>query len=146
MKRLFLLFTLITLFVTPVLAIDTCLSGSYYNPETSGTGIDIQVRDDKVVLYRFATLGSAPAWWTGVASNDSDLVLVFPMYQTFQGTTANVGSLTLIPDEFDSTKFYMEWDYIMDLTNVGSTMRWCLIGDCSGAEDIQVLFQPVPCG
>jgi len=145
-----LLFTiLLSSFAVPALALDKCYSGSWYEPETSGEGIDLQISEGKVVLYRYAHLNGSPNYWTSSLNNSDSAVLNFTAYQTMRTATGievfDVGSITLTTNPPENSRMIMEWDYDIDLDKIGSGTPWCLSGGCSGSKELSHLFQPVTC-
>jgi len=149
MKRTLLLLILAGFFgiAGSAQALDTCDSGSYYDPATSGSGIDLQVSPDKVVLYRFSFLGDSSTWWTGVASN-TEGVIAFEMNQTVKSgnevKTYAVGDLTLTPA---GDGFIMDWFFDINAEGfkAGLTIPWCLTEGCSGTKELVNLFRPIGC-
>ena len=128
-------------------ALDKCYSGSYYDPTASGSGIDIQVSDERIVLFRFGYLGSYNIWWTSVAANDGNLI--FDLMQTIgsEGSNTNheVGTLTLTPWADNNTRLIMDWNITLDLTKEVSGIPWCLTSGCSGSKEMVALFRPTRC-
>ena len=150
MKLLFSLCALLLIFSAPVLAMDGCYSGAWYEPATSGEGIDIQVSTEKVVLYRYAYLNGVPNYWVTNTPNSNDLTLHFVAYQTLMNDGVidvfDVGSISLTPDPDDTKKMRMSWDYDIDLSKIGEgSIPWCLTSGCAGSKELVSLFRPTEC-
>ena len=143
------IFVLTMLFAAPALALDKCYSGSWYEPETSGEGIDLQISDEKVVLYRYAYLNGSPNYWTASVDNSDSAVLNFTAYQSMKVDSGievfDIGSITLTTNPPENSRMIMEWDYDIDLDKIGSGTLWCLSGGCSGSQELTHLFQPIEC-
>ena len=151
MKNLFMIVLASLLLSTSAFALDTCYTGSYYEPATDGEGIALQVSEDRVVLYRYAHFRAVPNYWVGVLDNDQPdgTVLTFRAYQTLnvEGDIASydVGTITLTPngDAFD-----LSWDYDIDISKIGDpdvSIPWCLNSDCSGSKELISLFRTASC-
>lgn len=142
-----LLITLITLFSANAFALDQCYSGAWYEPATSGEGIDLQVSDEKIVLYRYAYLNGKPNYWvTSLPNTDTD-TYQFRANQTLKSDGVidvyDVGTITLKTSE---GRLMMSWNYDINIQqSAAGGSIWCLSGECSGSKELIRLFQPVAC-
>lgn len=144
----FLILLLLAL-TAPAFALDRCYSGAWYEPASSGEGIDLQISDEKVVLYRYAHLNGAPNYWVTSTEQSDSAVLNFTAYQTMRTITGievfDVGSLQLTTNPQENSQLIMAWDYDIDLSKVNGATPWCLTGGCSGSKELTHLFQPIKC-
>jgi hypothetical protein len=138
------LFGTLLVFASTGWALDPCYSGSYYNPETVGTGIDIQVSEDIVAVYRYGYLGT-PNYWVGATENIGDFIEVDMSATRYleDGTITEfvVGDVTLAPTE---TGLHFTWHWSLDLRR-DTAIPWCLGEQCVGEEELIPLFNPTPC-
>jgi hypothetical protein len=127
------------------------MSGSYYNPSTSGEGFDLQISENTVVAYFFGYNGSENTWLIGSGANETvDGVTTIDAYQTenFEGEVlySKTGTMTIV-EESETDLFIswtMEYDYAR-LRQPGVTMPWCLTGMCFGDKEVTALFRPTLC-
>jgi len=148
MKKLILFFALMLAGIGSAYALDPCQSGAYYNPETNGTGIDLQVGQDRIVLFRYGYLNGSSDYWVGTAANDDSGEWIFSVSQTFGSngqSQGNVGGITLT--EMGDGTLGFEWGYSLDLKKMGAgvAIPWCIGGQCTGAEIVEPLFLPHDC-
>lgn len=148
MKKLFLTFALVLAGISSAWALDPCKSGAYYNPETNGTGIDIQVSDETIVVFRYGYLGGHADYWVGATANDDSGEYVLKVNQTFATEDGvgqyNVGSVILT--EIEDGNLLFEWNYQLDVGKPGDySIPWCLSSQCYGEEVVVPLFLPHDC-
>ena len=150
MKRISLMFAflVVALFASPVVAIDECFTGSWYDTSTEdGRGIDIQVLPNDRVAGYFYT------WFQNDSSIDRELFLIvandaaefpvtFAAYQSLFTSTYNVGTAKLELIDNDHMIFSHNWKH--DHHNTDNTMRWCF-SDCIAEYEYTRLTQPIPC-
>jgi hypothetical protein len=116
-------------------ALDTCLSGSWFNPERSGEGMDINITEDVVVAYWFGHLDGT-AWFVAVGPNDGAKVQL-DIYQTLEGGDEKIiedkiGEMQISHDEF----MLIDYQLHLDLRQLGAeniAIPWCLSQFCSGS-------------
>jgi len=72
MKILSLILVLLS---APVMALERCMSGSWYDSTDPGTGIDIQVLGSQTVGYYF-TYGSQGKTWYVMLGEGRDLTII----------------------------------------------------------------------
>lgn len=142
------LFSIILLaFSYNAFALDSCQSGSYVDPAYDGVGIDLQISDDLIVLFRYDYLGGSPNYWVGVAVNDDSGIYDFATSSTRQLSdgsidTRDVGTMTLVED---GSGFLFSWSYSLDLGVEGASIPWCLSSGCNGSQELLPLFLPSSC-
>ena len=145
MKRILLSLMLLVL-AGSAFALEPCKSGSYYNPVTDGTGIDLQVSEDVIVLYRYAYLAGHADYWVGAVENDNSGEWVFDMNQTF-ATNDGVGQAeagTTVITELENGNLLFSWNWSFD-HGLNKAIPWCLGAWCSGEEELIPLFLPHKC-
>ena len=150
MKRV--LFSLMLLFVaTSAYGLDKCMSGSYYNPETSGQGFDIQVSNETIVVYFYGYAGQSHYWFLANGVNQNSEEIYLTAYETAKDDDGNVwypkvGDMTIYTWE-DPAKLTFSWDFSLDLARLGDpnvTTPWCNFM-CQGDETVTALFRPINC-
>jgi hypothetical protein len=139
----FLAAIFLVLFSSQVLArsapIDACMSGSFYDPEASGEGINVEVTESYVLVYFYDMSGT---WMFLQGANDGRPL---EAYQNWYGNTYNVGSGYFIPAGYDNVEF--GFDLLLDVRDVTfeRPIPWCLRSDCARDFEYQRLTQPIPC-
>jgi hypothetical protein len=118
-------------------SIDACMSGSFYDPEAPGEGINVEVHDDFILVYFYDMSGE----WMFLQGDDNGL----DMYQPWADGVSKVGSGYFIPLDNDNVEF--GFDQMLDLRNVTfeRPIPWCLRSDCEFAKVLVRLTQPIPC-
>ncbi len=138
MKTLINLLFISVFFSTPLFALDSCLSGSWYNPDNPGSGIDVQVLENQTVAYYFA-YGSAGQAWYVMLGEDQNLRMISTSRQGNDVSEFDVGSARIEP--IDNNTISFSYDIIID----ASTRSWCLSWFCSDELIYKRLTTPIPC-
>lgn len=141
--KAFLLAALL-LISTPLMALDSCLSGSWYTPDRVGEGITLEIAENQVVGY-FYTYGSAErAWYVLAGDNDNNILTMYGTSKIsekpFAVFQSKVG--TAVVTEIDSDNINFSFDIVLDIDDANP---WCLSGFCKGAYKYTRLTQPIPC-
>ena len=136
--KLFML-TALLLLSTPLLALDKCMSGSWYDPGNSGEGITLQVLGDTTLGY-FYTFGSAGKAWYIMLGEDTSMTMIGTVKSGGVITEAEVGQayITVI----DNNNIIFEYDLSLD---VDDAFDWCLSGFCQGTYAYKRITSPIPC-
>jgi hypothetical protein len=126
---------------TPLLfadqSVDPCYTGSWYDPENPGSGVNVEVLETAVVVYFYRAEGT----WFVLQGDDDGL----EAYQPWGDGIENVGDGYFAPVDNDTAAF--GYDLLLDLERAapGLPIPWCLRSDCSGEFEYTRLTQPVPC-
>ena len=136
--KLFML-TALLLLSTPLLALDKCMSGSWYDPENSGEGITLQVLGDTTLGY-FYTFGSAGKAWYVMLGEDTSMTMIGTVKTGEVITEAEVGYAEITVIDNNNIIF----DYNLNL-DVDDGFDWCLSGFCSGNYAYKRITSPIPC-
>lgn len=118
-------------------AADSCLSGSFYDPEASGEGIVVEVLETQTVVYFYR---SDNAWIVlqGTQGN-------FTAYQSWNNGVAEVGAGDLVFLDEDTVAFSYSLLLDVDIITFEQPIPWCLRSDCWGDYTFVRLTQPNPC-
>lgn len=118
-------------------SIDACMSGSFYDPENPGQGINVEVLENAVVVYFYDADGN----WFIFQGDDNGL----DMYQPYGEGVSKVGSGYFIAVDDSSVDF--GFDMQLDLRDISAQrpIPWCLRSDCAQAFEYKRLTQPIPC-
>lgn len=133
MKKAVLAGLFFVLFALPAMAAQTCLSGSFYDPENPGEGINVEVLEDQTVVYFYR------------ADNDWFIMQDDTVYQNWAGDVTAVGSGSLAWVDNDNVTF--SYDLLLDIHMISfeRPIPWCLRSDCKAELDYVRLTQPNPC-
>jgi hypothetical protein len=150
MKRLCYVFAaLLALYAAPALALENCDSGSWYDPDRAGEGINLEVTDSTVVMYFYTYSEGSHAFYVGVGDNDDELVEL-TLYETVPG------SLLEFPKEelevgtafVEKEEGFLLWSYhlSLDADKVDNGhLPYCVGFHCDGEFVYERLTQPVAC-
>lgn len=124
---LFLLFFAITA------QANTCLSGSFYDPEAPGSGINVEVLEDQTVVYFYRE------------DNDWFIMQDNTVYQNWAGDVTEVGVGDLVWVDDDNVVF--SYNLLLDVHMISfeRPIPWCLRSDCKAEFEYVRLTQPNPC-
>lgn len=136
---------LFLMLATPVMAQDSCMTASWYdpNPETQlvNSGINLEVLDDVVVGYYYYP----GAWFTMLGDRTDTGIVNLTFYQTTSrfGTRA-VGDAELVIIDNDTLIFsyHQQYDWYR-MYSPETAIPWCI--GCSGSWEYTRLTQPVAC-
>lgn len=122
---------------TSVQALDNCVTGSWYDPENSGSGINVEVMDDVVVVYYY----TPGRWLSFLGANDLPYSVDLNLYQTTsEGTRyAGDGSIDIIDNDTMVFNYMQQYDFWRE----DATIPWCI--GCTGTFEYVRLTQPIPC-
>ena len=125
-------------------AMDSCMTGSWYDPNTDdGRGIDIQVLDRGVIAgYYYTWYGTERELFTLNGANDADFEVEFNGYQSLFEGSYWVGKAWIDVVDDDHIVFSHTWKH--DFHNTRNTMRWCKSG-CEATYEYTRLTSPIPC-
>lgn len=136
----FLLATFFLLLSAQVLALDACMTGSYYDPSAPGEGINVEANDDYVIVYFYDQDGS---WMFLQGETGDDLTA----YQNLGDYTYNVGKGYFEPIDPRGKRVLFGFDLLLDVRDVSweRPIPWCLRSDCERDFRYIRLTQPIPC-
>lgn len=134
MKKLLLAMLLL---LPGVAAADGCLSGSFYDPENSGWGINVDVLEDQTVVFVYKDDGD----WLVLQGNSPN----FGAYQKWADGVTEVGTGDFV--FLDNDTVFVSWDLVLDinLISFARPIPWCLHTGCEYDGELVRLTQPVPC-
>ena len=146
--RNFLLTAILLAFSFNAFALDSCRSGAWVDPAYEATGIDLQVGEDFIVLFRYDYLNGDANYWVGVAVNDDSGSYDFAVSSTRMlddGSIEDrdVGTFSL--DEAEDGSLLFSWSFSLDLGVRDASIPWCLGGDCRGSRVLAPLFLSSSC-
>ena len=120
-----------------VIEMDACMSGSFYDPEAPGEGINVEVLDSTIVVYFYGRDGD----WFIFQGDENGL----DMYQPHNGSVDKVGNGYFIPVDDNTVEF--GFDMQLDLRDITfeRPIPWCLRSDCAQAFVYKRLTAPIPC-
>lgn len=132
----------------PAFGLDKCFTGSWYEPATSGQGVNLEVTEDLVLGY-FYTYDADKQFYLFVGPNKEDEFggLELTAYETvgsspFPKEELMVGNVWI--NAFDSGKLSFSWNFELDADKwAGSGIPWCL--GCDGSLELVRLTNPLGC-
>lgn len=140
----------------PVFALDRCNDGSWYNPDTNGIGLNIDVSDEFVVAYFYTYVAGRKAYIVGTAENQPDEDGIY----TFKNMTSahrppggdvetldqmGAGSAYLADNGDGTLEFGWSISTWFEDGEPIDTIQWCLFDGCLGQLTVQPLYLPTPC-
>lgn len=116
---------------------DACFSGSWYDSENPGEGINVEVLEDAIIVYFYDQSGE----WTFFQGDENGL----DMYQPWANGVGKVGDGYLIVIDDNTIEF--GFNQRLDLRDVTfqRPIPWCLRSDCAREYVFERLTQPIPC-
>jgi hypothetical protein len=131
------------------LALDSCFTGSWFDPVRDGEGINIEVNDGLVVAYFYTYDRRQEKTWFTLLGDQvlviMDTFKVVDKYQDFKTQTVLVGSASIEPLTPNAVYFV----YQFDLEYKNGIKYECITTDnfsCKGTYLYRRLTQPIPCG
>lgn len=145
MRAFFL--AILLMFSTPLMAIDECFTGSWYDPITNdGRGIDIQVMDTMVVGYYYTWYDNRRQLFILQGANDlKDGVALEGLHSGIKNGKSSVrhaGTAEIMVSNNDTIIFTHVWKY--DWLRENSPIPWCFV-ECDKQYRYKRLTQPIPC-
>lgn len=146
----FLLTFLLAIFSLNAMALDKCMSGSWYDPQRDGEGINVEVDATNMTVAYFYTFdrNESKAWYTLLGDGYLAMFDTFKVddkYLEFRTETQLVGSAILEPLTPDAMYFI----YQFDLEYKDGKKYECVTTpdfSCNGRYLYRRLTQPIPCG
>ena len=138
-----LLITLLLLISSSAFALDSCYTGSWYDPARDGEGISIEVLGATTAGY-FYTFNSngKQQWFTLIGDS------VLTMYSTqlvsgnpFTSQTEAVGMAEITPLTNDT----LSYEFDQEFRYKNGVLKPCNGNTCEGSYTYIRLTQPVPC-
>jgi len=138
------LMTLLLLISTSAFAsgsLPSCYSGSWYDTDRNGEGIDLQVLEHTNLFYFYTFVGKDQMWFTGLGKDTN-----FTLYYTtkshenpFITSTDPIGTATIKFVDNDVMLF------TFDVPNKPPAGDWCLETSCSGKYVYERLTSLIKC-
>lgn len=116
-------------------SIDACMSGSFYDPENPGWGINVEVLESTIIAYMYWPDGS----WFLFQGDDNGM----DAYQPYGDGVDKVGEGFFIPLDDNTVEF--GYDIKLNLFKISRTrpIPWCI--GCANEFVLSRLTQPIPC-
>ncbi len=115
---------------------DACMTGSWYDPDRDGEGINIEALDEVVIVYFYRPLTTGNHWYTFIG-NRVDGPVPLDMYDTILAGTYKVGEAVI--EQLDENTLAFEY---LQLLNEGG-QPWCI--GCIGSFEYIRLTTPISC-
>jgi hypothetical protein len=138
-----LLITLLLLISTTACAIDSCYTGSWYDPARDGEGIVVEILGSTTVGYFNTFTSNGEQQWFTMSGTGGTLI----MYSTelvsstpFISQTEAVGTAEITPLTDDTLSYEFDQEFMY----VHGNLHPCN-GNCAGSYTYQRLTQPIPC-
>jgi len=128
--------TLLMLIATQAVALESCMTGSWYDKTNPGTGIDVQILGDKTVAYYY-TYGSQGKTWYIMLGEGEELTVIGTAPN---GSEADVGTARIF--RIDDDTIFFEYQLTLDQDD---DFGWCLSGFCEDKFVYSRLTKPIPC-
>ena len=138
----YLLTLILTLLAVPVMAFDACMTGSWYDPQRDGEGINIEVLDDTVIAYFYRPGASNQRWYLMIGDRPEGGDARLGVYQSVGVDEVYWIGDALISVTGDNTLDF-SYEFRYDMTRGGDDLPWCI--GCNGAFMYVRLTQPIPC-
>jgi len=123
----------------PLFALDKCMTGSWYDPDNSGSGVDIQVLGDFTTVKYYAYGSSRQAWYV-MNGEGGNLNMIATVYDAGVVTEHDVGSAHI--EQIDNNTITFDFDINIDVDN---GFNWCLSDFCQGNLTYTRITTPIPC-
>ena len=137
---------LLSLTINTAQALDNCMTGSWYDPERDGEGINIESDGDVTIAYFYTfNRSDKSVWYTMVGGTYLAMYDTFKVddeFKDFRTETKLVGTASLEPLGFNNIYFQYEFD----LEYKNGVKYYCVGEICKGSYLYRRLTQPIPCG
>jgi hypothetical protein len=124
-----------------VVTVDACITGSWFDPENNGEGINVEVLPNGTIVVYFYR--KADVSWVLLTGDYNGLVA----YQPFADRVDEIGDGYIKVIDEDTVEF--GWDFGLYLApsnwDEDTVIPWCLNGSCEGVVEYTRLTQPIPC-
>lgn len=121
--------------------LDSCYSGSWYDPLDPGEGINVEVLDGYYVVYFYTYNADGQTWYVFQGDDNEALTAV----DVLDREPVDIGSGSFTPTSTNDA--YFIWRFSLDLDKLSPTtpIPWCLHSGCEGEVAYKRLTQPIPC-
>lgn len=158
MKRMFTAMTAFLLSLMflavpgPVMALDECMTGSWYDPAVEHEGINIEVlANDAAVayFYTYEFFDRTEQNWVVFVGDPSQMDAFDTVPLGDSQAEYDVGSGSIVAIDSDTLEF--SHDFLLNLDLVGADgpdaliLPYCLDGQCERTYTYIRLTQPIPC-
>jgi hypothetical protein len=124
-------------------ALDSCHTGSWYDPLNPGEGINVEVLPDGYVVAYFYTYDfMGRQTWYVFQGADSEFLTA---YDVVNGEAVDVGQASLTATSNNSVYFHYQFLLDLDAQSPTRPIPWCLTSACEGEFAYIRLTQPIPC-
>jgi len=144
MKKLLLILTLFLLSTTAQ-ALDPCMTGSWYDPEQSGFGVNIEAHDVYTASYLYTFDGdSRPVWYVMLGDKILTMSVAYVLDDDdFITKEVEVGVAEIIPITDGVIRF--RYSLIAEVDPDGGGVRICRGDHCDGDYIFKQLTRPLEC-
>ncbi len=135
--------TLLLLLTAPAMALDACMTGSWYAPDRNGEGIVLEILENTTVGY-FYTYGSQGRAWYVMVGDEFLTVYGTALLSRnpFSVLEVDVGSAIITSIDDNTLRF--KYSLTLDVDK-NAAIPWCLNAFCDGDYVYQRLTQPIKC-
>jgi hypothetical protein len=124
-------------------ALQSCHTGSWYDPLNPGEGISLEVaQDGSVVAYFYTYDGIGRQTWYVFQGPDGASLTA---YDVLDREPVDVGNGSLTATSNDSIYFHYRFSLDLDVLSPTRPIPWCLNTLCEDEFAYTRLSQPVPC-
>lgn len=136
--------SLLFLFSSGAMAIEACHTGSWYDPDRDGEGVNIEVIDGITVAYLYTfDHEDRPSWYTMLGDQYLAMyqTVVVPDKTEFITKTQPVGvaQFELLTDDI------IYFNYLIDIVYKDGLKYECNYDRCKGSYVYRRITQPIPC-
>ncbi len=122
-----------------VQALDSCMTGSWYSTDRIGEGIQLEILEDKEIIYFFTYRNQKQVWYLSI-----DGVVYTTRKRNedpFEVDTFKIGTSLIEVHDNDNLTFTYHLDLDIDRS---AAIPWCL-SQCYGVHSYIRLTQPLNC-
>lgn len=143
----FLLAIALLIFAQSSFGLDRCMTGSWYDPERDGEGINIEVLEGQTFGYFYTYgLNNHKVWYLFQGKDDRNLTMYGTLKTSedpFKAAEYDVGtaSIRVFDEDFMLFEFQLRTDLSED-----NAHKFCLANYCEGKYLYERITTPIPCG
>jgi hypothetical protein len=140
-----LLISLLLMLSTSVFAVEQCHTGSWFNPDRNGEGINIEFNDGLVVAYFYTfDQDGQQVWYTMVGDRvltiETTVIVEDESDFITKTVDSGVADIEIITDNV------LVFKYNLILDNDGDEFFLCEGDQCKAERVYERITQPIPCG
>lgn len=145
MKTLMLIVLL--LMAAPAIALDRCMTGSWYDPDVQHEGLVVEVLPEVTVAYwyTFQFFDALAQNWLVFQGPPHALAAYDVLPYAGGSDLYEVGVGELLALDENTLLFAFDMDLNLDITTPDTVTPWCLHVGCAGVYTLTRLTQPIIC-